>query len=132
MATVGAKDPSGDESIHDTGSRMSEEQEAEPAKWHPLVEPDEAVIEQATTRGVVLLATDKRMAVVDGDRMALDLPYHRLRRIQFDIERRRPATLVIVPESPADEPQVISVQPDEYRQVADVLVAVGRNLIETG
>ncbi|MFL5646291.1 MAG: hypothetical protein ACJ77V_13585 [Chloroflexota bacterium] len=111
---------------------MSDEQEREPANWHPLVEPDESVIGQATARGVVLLATDKRMAVVDGDRMALDLPYHRLRRIQFDIERRRPATLVIVPESPADEPQVISIQPEEYRQVADVLVAVGRNLIETG
>src|SRR3954451_12671741 len=114
------------------GSTMSDEQEREPAKWHPLVEPDESVLEQATARGVVLLATDKRMAVVDDGRLALDLPYHRLRRIQFDIERRRPATLVIVPESPADEPQVISIQPEEYREVADVLVAVGRNLIETG
>ena len=100
------------------------------AKSHPLIGPDEALLEQATTRGVVLLATDRRMAVVQGDRTALDLPYHRLRRIQFDIERNRPATLVIVPESPADEPQVISVHPDEYREVADVLVAVGRNLID--
>jgi hypothetical protein len=130
MATVGANGPAGDESIDDMGSTMSQEQERQPARWHPLVEPDEAVLEQATARDVILLATDRRMAVVDGGRMALDLPYHRLRRIQFDIERRRPATLVIVPDNPADEPQVISIQPEEYRQVADVLVAVGRNLIE--
>lgn len=110
---------------------MADAQETtERQRSHPLVAPDEAVIERATARGVVLLATDRRMAVVQGDRLALDLPYHRLRRIQFDIERKRPATLVIVPESPADEPQVISVHPDEYREVADVLVAVGRNLIE--
>jgi hypothetical protein len=97
---------------------------------HPLIEPDEALLEQATTRGVVLLATDRRVAVVQGERTALDLPYHRLRRIQFDIERSRPATLVIVPDSPADEPQVISVHPDEYREVANVLVAVGQHLID--
>ena len=102
------------------------------AAWHPLVQPDEAVLGHATTRGIVLLATDRRMAVLDGGRVALDLPYHRLRRIQFDIERQRPATLVIVPESPADEPQVISIPPEEYQEVADVLVAVGRNLTATG
>ena len=109
---------------------LSSPSEIRGAKPHPLVEPDEALLGQATTRGVVLLATDRRMAVVQGERTALDLPYHRLRRIQFDIERSRPATLVIVPESPADEPQVISVHPDEYREVADVLVVVGRNLID--
>jgi hypothetical protein len=104
----------------------------EQAAWQPLVEPDESVIGQANARGIVLLATDRRMAVLDGGRVALDLPYHRLRRIQFDIERQRPATLVIVPESPADEPQVISIPPEEYQEVADVLVAVGRNLTATG
>ena len=90
------------------------------------------MLSHATTRGVVLLATDRRMAVIADERLALDLPYRRLRRIQFDIERDRPATLVIVPESPADEPQVISVYPDEYSDVAEVLVAVGRNLVEAG
>ena len=111
-------------------SDSSDPSESTGSKSHPMVRPDEALLEQATTRGVVLLATDRRMAVVQGDRTALDLPYHRLRRIQFDIERSRPATLVIVPESPLDEPQVISVHPDEYREVADVLVAVGRNLVD--
>jgi hypothetical protein len=37
------------------------------------------------------------------DRVRLNVPIENVRRIQFDIERDRPATLVIVPDSPSDE-----------------------------
>ena len=47
-----------------------------------------------------------------------------LRRVEFDIERDRPATLVVVPVSPQDEPQVLAVQPEEYEGVANALVVI--------
>jgi hypothetical protein len=50
--------------------------------------------------------------------MALDVPLDNLRRVQFDIERERPASLVVVPERPLDEPQVLLVKPAEYEAVA--------------
>ena len=58
----------------------------------------------------------------------LNVPINGLRRIQFDIERQRPATLVIVPEDPGDEPQVLAVAAGHYREVADALVIVGERL----
>jgi hypothetical protein len=58
----------------------------------------------------------------------LDVAIDNVRRIQFDIERGRPATLVVVPEHPADEPQVLAVPPEQYRAVADVLIVLGERL----
>ena len=41
-------------------------------------------------------------------RTRLDVPFESIRRVQFDIERSRPATLVIVPDQPADVPEVVT------------------------
>jgi hypothetical protein len=56
------------------------------------------------------------------------VPFDQLRRIQFDIERTRPATMVIVPEQPRDEPQVLAVDPDEFDAVAKALATIDRRL----
>jgi hypothetical protein len=97
-----------------------------------LLEPDEEV-RHATTVGDALLAvTSHRIAIVDGERTALDLAIEGLRRIQFDIEKARPASLVLVPEKAEHTPQVLSVRPDEYRAVADALVTIGLRLAESG
>jgi hypothetical protein len=72
--------------------------------------------------------TDRRLTVVDSRRVALHVPHHRLRRIKFDIERDRPATLVIVPDAPTDEPQVLMVPGEDYDEVARALVVIGRRL----
>ena len=61
----------------------------------------------------------------------LDISYDRLRRIQFDIERSRPATLVIVPESPSDEPQLLAIPPEEYERAARALAVIGERLSES-
>jgi hypothetical protein len=58
----------------------------------------------------------------------LNVPIDGPRRIQFDIERQRPATLVVVPEQPNHEPQVVAVRPDEYSSVAEALVVIGQRL----
>jgi hypothetical protein len=98
---------------------------------HPILgpivetEPVEAV---AQVRDAHVVVTGSRVAVASDVRLLLDVPIDNLRRIQFDIERTRPATLVMVPEHPADEPQVLAVQPEHYRAVADVLVVLGQRL----
>ena len=94
-----------------------------------LLETDEAIelVAHARTHRVVL--TDRRVAVADEERVALHVPYLALRRIQFDIERNRPATLVIVPESPHDEPQVLAIPPEDYEDIARALVTIGHRIV---
>ena len=93
-----------------------------------LLESDEHVQRITRSQDATGLVTDRRIAIARGDRVAMDIPYERLRRIQFDVERRRPATLVLVPELPRDEPQVLAVEPERYEEVADALVIIGRRL----
>ncbi len=73
-----------------------------------------------------ILVTDRRIAVAQGERVALDIPIENVRRIQFDIEKSRPATLVIVPDSPRDPPQVLAVPVANYEEVAEALAILGR------
>jgi hypothetical protein len=93
--------------------------------------PDERLEAAARARDVALAVSDRRLVIVERDRLALDVPFERIRRVQFDIERDRPATLVIVPEHPEDEPQVLPIPKEEYRAVADALVAIGVKLFQT-
>ncbi len=100
---------------------------------HPALrrlEPGETVQAVARAASASLLVTDRRLAVADEDRLALDIPFDGLRRIQFDIERSRPATLVIVPEHPANEPQVLAVPPDRFDEVTRALALIGSRLYQ--
>ena len=95
-----------------------------------LVEPGEMVQVVTEAADAHLLLTDRRLAVALGERIALDVPLPSLRRIQFDIERRRPATLVIVPEDAAHEPQVISVPPSRYNEITAALAEIGHRIAD--
>jgi hypothetical protein len=102
---------------------------------HPvlrLVAPGENVQVVAAAADARLLVTDRRLAVAAGERVTLDISFDGLRRIQFDIERSRPATLVIVPEAAANEPQVLAIPPDRYDEITRALAAIGHRLAETG
>jgi hypothetical protein len=59
-------------------------------------------------------------------RVALAIPFVDLRRIQFDVERERPAPLVIVPEDPRQEAQVLTVPNAEIDMVASAIAAIAR------
>ena len=96
-----------------------------------IVEPGETVHVMAEAVGAHLLLTDRRVVVAAGERVALDVPFPGLRRIQFDIERERPATLVIVPQDPLHEPQVLAVPPASYDQTTAALATIGHRLAET-
>ena len=103
----------------------------EPLDDHPILrtiarsEPVAAVARVGDTHVVI---TEVRLAVASEARLLLDVAIDNVRRIQFDIERTRPATLVVVPENRGDEPQVLAVEPEEYRAVADLLVVLGERL----
>jgi hypothetical protein len=95
------------------------------------LEHDESVRSHAPAGDSVLAVTDRRLVVASQDRIALAVPLQDVRRVQFDIERDRPATLVVVPEQAHHEPQVLSIRPEDYRAAADALVIIGIELAGT-
>jgi hypothetical protein len=101
-----------------------------PEPFLRLLRPDERLHIVARTSDHQILVTDRRVAVADEHRVALDIPIGNLRRIQFDIEKSRPATLVLVPESPSDPPQVLAVPVEHYAQVSQALAVLGELLAE--
>ena len=92
------------------------------------LEPGENLRHRARATDAVIAVTDRRLVVAAQNRVALSVPFQSVRRIQFDIERNRPATLVIVPEMAHDEPQVLSIPSDRYAEAAEALVAIGLRL----
>ena len=80
---------------------------------------------QASADGHVVVVTDDLLRIGSGDNVQLDVPIEDVRRIQFDIERDRPATLVIVPDAAWRDSQVIMVEPDDYEGVAHAIAVLG-------
>ena len=88
----------------------------------------EDILAQANADGHVVIVTEDVLRVGSGDVIKLHVPIGDVRRIQFDIERDRPATLVIVPDAPEDEPQVIMVDPVDYEGVGHALAVLGMKM----
>jgi hypothetical protein len=97
-----------------------------------LLEPDEQLHVRAEATDAVMLVTDRRVAVSVNDRLSLAVPFEGLRRVQFDIERERHATLVLVPDAPRDIPQVLVIPPEQYAAVGEALAIIGRRFAESG
>jgi hypothetical protein len=93
-----------------------------------FLEPDEEVQAVARAADAVLAVSDRRLLVAAGERLALSLPIAELRRVQFDIEKGRPATLVIVPEAATVEPQVLAIPAEQLEAAAQALALVGERL----
>ena len=64
------------------------------------LDPDERVDLVARMDGALVVLTDHRVVVQEGDRTALDVDLGGIRRIEFDLERGRAATLILVPHDP--------------------------------
>ena len=94
------------------------------------LEPGETVVVEALAREATIVVTDRRVAIAADGRVAMDLPIGELRRIQFDIERRRPATLVLAPDQAAREPQVLAIPPEQIDAVTQALAVIGNRLAE--
>jgi hypothetical protein len=108
--------------------------EAQPTDFEPhileMLDPDEQIVFRAWAQDALVAVSNRRVIVADPRRVALAIPFERLRRIQFDIEKDRPATLVLVPEEAQDRPQVLAVPPEQYEATADALVQIGLRLAE--
>ena len=93
-----------------------------------ILQPGEVVERQALADGFLIAVTSKRIIVTDGDRPVMDISYDELRRIQFDVERDRTATLVMVPEHIRNEPRVFSVPIANLTETALTLALIGERI----
>lgn len=100
------------------------------AALESLLNPGEQLAVAARAVEAILAVTDRRMIVKASNRVALDAEFKVLRRIQFDIERRRPAVLVIVPDDATHEPQVLTIPPAEIPGVSTALAIVSGHFAE--
>jgi len=97
-----------------------------------ILRPGEVVESEAPAADALIAVTRERLLVAEGDKTVLDISFGELRRVQFDIERGRDATLVIVPEHISNWPRILSVPVPNLKETALVLARVGERLNETG
>jgi hypothetical protein len=95
---------------------------------HLGLEPEDALLVATRTGDALVAVTKRRFIVRDAQRVTLDLPIEDIRRVEFDVERGRPATLAVVPHSPSHEPQVLTVPMEQLDPVARMLAIVGERL----
>jgi hypothetical protein len=112
---------------------MSQERKAEPepSLLH-ILQPDEELHVQARATDGVVAVTNRRLVVTNDSRVALDVSYGELRRIQFDIERGLPATFVVVPDDPSKPPEVLAIPASEYENAGRVLALIGQRIADGG
>jgi len=99
--------------------------------FRQILEPGEELRATTRARDTLVALTNRRLIVGDEYRVALRVGIDNIRRIQFDIERKRPATLVVVPDDPTDHPQVLVIEPAEYERTAQTLAIIGLHLAES-
>jgi hypothetical protein len=105
----------------------SEVRTAEAAVLH-LLQPGERVELSLDATGAEMRVTDRRILVTADGTVRLDIAYDELRRIQFDIEAMRPATMVIVPHQARWEPQVLAIPRESFHHAGEVLAFIGERL----
>jgi hypothetical protein len=99
---------------------------------HGPAERGDPVRARAKVVNGVLLVTGRRVALTDdAGESTLDVPFIGIRRIEFNIDRERPATVVIVPEHRTDPLIALEVASDQYAAVAEALAVLGRDLADT-
>jgi len=86
----------------------------------------------AGTSDAYIRLDDGRLSVTIAGRVRLDVAVGDVRRIQFDIERDRPATLAIVPEDPRDPPQVLPIPAEQFFAVGDLLTSIAPRFLQNG
>ena len=87
--------------------------------------PDEFVV---LARDGELRLSDGHLVVTTASGVRFDIPYGNLRRIELDIESHRPATIVIVPHRPGDEPQVLTIPRESLQGAARLIAIIGERL----
>ncbi len=101
-----------------------------PPAVRSVLEPDEELRVDARAGDLSLVLTDRRVVIADDREITLDFPYQRLRRVELNVERGRPATLVLVPVSPDHKPHVLSIPNEELQSVAAAIALIGERLAD--
>jgi hypothetical protein len=98
----------------------------------PFPSSTEKVYAVVEAIGARLSISDQRMTVSlpELGKVLMDMPLEDLRRVQFDIERDRPATMVIVPHQGDHQLQVLAIPRDEIETAAVGLGMVGLYLAD--
>ena len=101
---------------------------AEHSDLHHLLAPDEVIHVEATAPG-----RPARRDGPSGDRGWRDedrdgAPHRGASPNSVDIERTRPATLVIVPELASNQPQVLAIPHEQIRAVSEVLIVIAERM----
>ncbi len=84
----------------------------------PVLRPGEELAVAAQATEATIAVTDQRVLVDVRGRLRLNVEIRDLRRIEFDLDRTGPATVVIVPDDPRQEPQVLAIP---FREVPRVV-----------
>jgi predicted ATPase len=101
------------------------------AQIEEILDPEEEIQSRTWAVGALVAITDRRLMVSTHARLALNVAISRIRRIELNIERNRLATLIIVPESPRDDPQVLSIPAEEYEAAIQAVALIGGRLLAT-
>ena len=108
---------------------MQQPESVDPGEILPFLSPDERLEVFSAATDAMVAVTDRRLLVAyDSSRVAFDAPFSDLRRIQLDIERGRPATMVIVPDRPMDPPQALVIPDANLVEAARAVAVVGLRL----
>lgn len=85
----------------------------------------------ARAEGALIVITDQRIIVAEGPRTLMALPFAAIRRAELNVEVGQPATLTIVPDSPSNPPQILSVVTTDYAKAAEAVATIGEQLNRT-
>ena len=93
-----------------------------------LLDVDEQVEHSLRSDATELRVTDRRLVVNGGVNIRLNIAFDELRRIQFDIEATRPATMVIVPHRADKFPEVLSIPRESLAEAALLLTFIAERM----
>jgi hypothetical protein len=85
------------------------------------------------TREATLTVTDYHVRVQHtGSHVPIDITSRSIRRVQLDLEVGRPALLAIVPDSGTIAPTVLSIERDQYAELAAAILHLAIDLADRG
>ena len=97
----------------------------------PVLDVGETIEAQAEAQDARLIVTDRRLVVVRGPTVVVDLQFPKLRRVEFDVEHDREPIVIVVPEDPAEKSHSLALHPEQYDEIARVVGVVAVRIEES-
>jgi hypothetical protein len=97
----------------------------------PVLDVGETIEAQAEAQDARLIVTDRRLVVVRGPVVVVDLRFPKLRRVEFDVEHDREPIVIVVPEDPGEKSHSLALDPEQYDEIARVVGVVAVRIEES-